>query len=119
MPFTRRIDRRRLLLPCGLRSTQRLLATVRGRESPQLSQNDVEESGQMLLSAVMCLYCKSDSSGGGGRFAKIGELLDSVIDRWPALIEQGHRFVETLIDGLPNSESRWLWRLQVKLRAAR
>ena len=95
------------------------LATVRGQESPQLSQNDIEGSGQMLLSAAMCLYCRSDSSGGGGRFAKIGELLDSLTDRWPALIEQGHRFVETLIDGLPNSESRWLWRLQVKLRAAR
>ena len=67
----------------------------------------------MLLSAAMCLYCNSDSSGGGGRFAKIGELLDNLIDRWPALIEQSHRFVETLIDGLPNSESRWLWRLQV------
>ena len=102
-----------------VRSQLIALATVRGRESPQLSQNDVEESGQMLLSAVMCLYCKSDSSVGGGRFAKIGELLDSVIDRWPALREQGHRFVETLIDGLPNSESRWLWRLQGKLRAAR
>ena len=73
----------------------------------------------MLLSAAMCLYCKSDSSGGGGRFAKIGELLDSLIDRWPALIEQSHRFVETLIDGLPNSESRWLWRLQVKLRGGK
>ena len=102
-----------------VRSQLIALATVRGQENPQPGPNGVGVSEQMLLSAAMCLYYKVDSSGGGGRFAKIGDLLGSMIDRWPALIEQAHRVVETLIEGLPNSEGRWLWRLQVKLRAAK
>ena len=102
-----------------VRSQLIALATVRSREKPQPSQDDVEHAGQTLLSAALDLYGRLDSSGRGGRFAKIGELLDDLVHRWPALIDQSQVLVDRLVEGLPNRESRGLWRLQVKLRGAR
>ena len=103
-----------------VRSQLIALAEGANREIPQPRHGDVERAEQMtLLSAALYLYGRWDSSRGGGRFDKIGELLDRMVHYWPSLIDQTRLLVERLVDGLPNSESRWLWRLQVKLRAAR
>ena len=96
------------------------LATVRNQECLKLGPANVDREAQTtLLSAAFYLYGRLEPREGSGRFKEIAELLDSLVDCWPLLVDECHQLIERLVDGLPNRESRWLWRLQIKLRAAR
>jgi hypothetical protein len=98
-----------------------LLALVDAwRETPSASANEVEQAANVLISAAFYLV---DRTGGdsqdGDRFATIAQLLDEMVQSWPALVDRCQFLVDRLVDGLPNADSRWLWQLQVKLRAMR
>ena len=96
------------------------LATVRNQECLQPGRANVDRETQTtLLSAAFYLYGRLESREGSGRFEEIAELIDRLVNCWPLLVDESHQLIERLVDGLPNCESRWLWRLQIKLRAAR
>jgi hypothetical protein len=90
------------------------IAEERGR-----SPEEVESVQQVLLSAAFYLYGHPVATEGESRFFWIGGLLSDLVDRCPGLVEGCQYLVDRLVDGLPNADSRWLWRLQVQLRARR
>ena len=103
-----------------VRSQLVALVAARSGETPQSGRDNVDSSEEMmLLSAALYLYGRLDPSEGRGRFAEIGELIDNITECSPTLVDQSHQLIERLVDGLPSRESRWLWQIQVKLRAAR
>jgi hypothetical protein len=67
-----------------------------------------------IVSAAFYLYSRG---GGDNRYEMIAALLEDLVARWPGLAGHCKKMVDMLVDGLPNGESRLLWRLQVKLRA--
>jgi hypothetical protein len=98
-----------------------LLALVGAwREMPSAPANEVEQAGSVLISAAFYLVDGSgDGSQDDSRFAQIAQLVDEMVQSWPALVERCQFLVDKLVDGLPNFDSRWLWQLQIKLRAMR
>jgi hypothetical protein len=87
-------------------------------EMPSASAAEVEQAANVLISAAFYLI---DRGGGDSheinRFATIAQLVEEMVQMWAALIERCQSLVDRLVDGLPNSDSRWLWQLQIKLRA--
>jgi hypothetical protein len=67
-----------------------------------------------IVSAAFYLYSRG---GSNNRYEMIAALLEDLVARWPGLAGHCKKMVDMLVDGLPNGESRLLWRLQVKLRA--
>jgi hypothetical protein len=78
-----------------------------------------DQAKEMILSAAFQLFADSEESHGASRFAQITPLLEELVAEWPALADSCQSFVDRLIEGLPTADSRWLWQLQVKLRATR
>lgn len=78
-----------------------------------------DQAKEMILSAAFQLFADSEESHGASRFAQIAPLLEELVVEWPALADSCQSFVDRLIEGLPTAHSRWLWQLQVKLRAGR
>jgi hypothetical protein len=89
------------------------------REMPSAPAN-VEQAANVLISAAFYLV---DRSGGdsrdGNRFATIAQLIDEMVQSWPTLVDRCQFLIDKLVEGLPNADSRWLWQLQIKLRAMR
>jgi hypothetical protein len=87
---------------------------------PSAPANEVEQAANVLISAAFYLV---DRSGGdlrdGNRFATIAQLIDEMVQSWPTLVDRCQFLVDKLVEGLPNADSRWLWQLQIKLRAMR
>jgi tetratricopeptide (TPR) repeat protein len=98
-----------------------LLALVGAwREMPSASAKEVEQAANVLISAAFYLVDRSEGdSQEGNRFGAIAQLLDEMVQSWPALVERCQFLIDKLVDGLPNADSRWLWQFQVKLRAMR
>jgi hypothetical protein len=67
-----------------------------------------------IVSAAFYLYSRGASDN---RYEMIAALLEDLVASWPGLAGHCKKMVDMLVDGLPNNESRLLWRLQVKLRA--
>jgi len=89
------------------------LAEAIARKEPQ--ERKVEDNLQgALVSAAFYLYSRGACKN---RYERIAALLEALVARWPSLADHCRRMVDILVVGLPNSESRLLWRLQVKLRA--
>lgn len=94
------------------------LARAWNRSSHQ-SPMEIDYAVGALLSAAFYLYGRGDAIVRAQRFAEIARLLEEMVLQWPALLERTQVMVDRLIEGLPNADSRWLWQLQVKLRALR
>jgi hypothetical protein len=78
---------------------------------------DIERAREALISAVFYLYSLTNPDESGSRFEEIARLLEELTQYWPAFLEKSRSFIERLVEGLPNKDSRWLWKLQIKLRA--
>ena len=78
-----------------------------------------DQAKEMILSAAFQLFADSEEGHGASRFAQIAPVLEELVAEWPALADSCQSFVDRLIEGLPTADSRWLWQLQVKLRALR
>lgn len=81
--------------------------------------SEVEHAGGVLLSAAFYLFSRAETDGSVRRYACVAQLLDEMVKQWPTLLDRSQLLVDRLIEGLPNADARWLWQLQVKLRAAR
>lgn len=67
-----------------------------------------------LVSAAFYLYSRGKTDG---RYAAIANLLHDLVFRWPTLTSSCRIMIDRLVEGLPNSDSRILWKLQVQLRS--
>ena len=67
-----------------------------------------------VVSAAFYLYSRGACTN---RYERVAALLEELVTTWPSVVGHCKKMVDMLVDGLPNSESRLLWRLQVKMRA--
>jgi hypothetical protein len=94
------------------------LVQTMAKEKKESSEN-IEHARETLVSATFYLYSLIDLDGTGRRIEEIARLLEELAHYWPAFLENSHSFIERLVEGLPNKDSRWLWKLQIKLRTLR
>ncbi|WP_291984084.1 hypothetical protein [Luteitalea sp.] len=73
---------------------------------------------EVLLSCPFYLFA-TESGGRVRRFEQIAKLLEELIQIWPATRDGAQVLLDRLTEGLPNEDARFLWGLQVKLRALR
>jgi hypothetical protein len=66
-----------------------------------------------LLSAAFSLYSREASVD---RYRELASLMSQIIQRWPEIASYAKIMVDRLVEEIPNSDSRHLWRLQVELR---
>ena len=66
-----------------------------------------------LLSAAFYLYSRGVSAN---RYLEIANLLSEISRRWPEIALHSKKMVDRLVEEIPNSDSRHLWKLQVELR---
>jgi hypothetical protein len=66
-----------------------------------------------LLSATFYLYSRGMSAN---RYLEIANLLSEINRRWPEIALDSKKMVDRLVEEIPNSNSRHLWKLQVELR---
>jgi tetratricopeptide (TPR) repeat protein len=67
-----------------------------------------------LVSAAFYLYSRGQTDG---RYIAIAKLLHELMLRWPTLTSSCRIMIDRLVEGLPNADSRTLWKLQVQLRS--
>lgn len=66
-----------------------------------------------LLSAAFSLYSREVSVE---RYRELAKVTGQIILRWPGIASYAKIMVDRMVEEIPNSDSRHLWRLQVELR---
>jgi len=66
-----------------------------------------------LLSAAFSLYSREANVD---RYRELASLMSQIIQRWPEIASYTKIMVDRMVEEIPNSDSRHLWRLQVELR---
>jgi hypothetical protein len=66
-----------------------------------------------LLSAAFSLYSREASID---RYRELANVTSQIIQRWPEIASYAKIMVDRMVEEIPNSDSRHLWRLQVELR---
>ncbi len=77
-----------------------------------------EHALQVLLSCPFYLFNEADSDE-ASRFKRVADLLEEIVFACPATRDRAQHLLDRLVEGLPNEHARFLWGLQVKLRALR
>jgi hypothetical protein len=96
-----------------------LLDIAEHTSNDRLASGSESRVAELLLSAALHLGCFANDPSRGNRFTETAELLEELVRRQPALVERCQTVVDRFVEGLPNADSRWFWRLQVSLRAMR
>lgn len=78
-----------------------------------------EHALQVLLSCPFYLFNEAGSDEAGSRFKRIADLLEEILNEWPVTRHRAQYLLDRLVEGLPGEQARFLWGLQVKLRALR